>query len=483
MIRVPFAYIIHFFGVLNLASSTMNSVDFSEYHCTAGSQWLKWKATRAANAFNFPDSTDMNIRICHFTNVCWVNKTLVYYLDPYLVENTPDYLHPTAFGSSLLSLSGHTSGVLGWSPMYILGRRPDHLKFDALINVHLLGKPSYDGNPGHLMIDTVFPGLIAKEMFGFERELGRLIVLGSCDGEELVWWKTNTTVGNICHLNYQNIGRQFYDAAELWLENTEDVCFRNVIAGQQSAFSLKSLELGRATYGRHIRNLIRDRFGLNNTQLLRHKILVVLKSYGPKESSRWDTLCHDVGDLIAHNFTSVDYECINPAEISFEEQVRKAWSANIIVAIHGTNSYIALFTRDNTVLVSIGNDDGVKEGHILLFLTHFTTLYMSINRKSDLLGMIFYAIHKSSLHFHLPTLSGNSTRHTSSPKIVNLKVHLQDDTLLRCANSKVVWVVKGNKRFSFSSSSKFLALGYRWENIRVTWECSDFLMLEEGGTL
>jgi hypothetical protein len=94
-------------------------------------------------------------------------------------------------------------------------------------------------------------------------------------------------------------------------------------------------------------------------------------------------------------------ECFVPSDQTFEEEIRQVSRAKVLVSVHGTISYMALFSRDGTQQISIANPKELKENQILLYATHVNTLYLTWNRMEKLPGVLLHALTLSDA-FHDP---------------------------------------------------------------------------------
>jgi len=88
-----------------------------------------------------------------------------------------------------------------------------------------------------------------------------------------------------------------------------------------------------------------------------------------------------------------------PSDLTFEEEIRQVQRAKVLVSVHGTISYMALFTRDGTQQISVASPKELKENQILLYATHVNTLYLTWNRLDELPGLLLHALSLSDA-FH-----------------------------------------------------------------------------------
>ncbi len=92
-------------------------------------------------------------------------------------------------------------------------------------------------------------------------------------------------------------------------------------------------------------------------------------------------------------------ECIVPSDLSFKEEIRAAQRAKIIITVHGTISYLSLFSRDGTQQISIASPKEYKEHQILLYASHTQLHYLTWNRLDDLHRVLALAIANSHAYF------------------------------------------------------------------------------------
>lgn len=90
--------------------------------------------------------------------------------------------------------------------------------------------------------------------------------------------------------------------------------------------------------------------------------------------------------------TSIGVYCIDPLTISVAEQIAKVRKSSVIVAEHGTSSYSILFADDGAVLLSIGSVSLVKEPQVLLFSSHFQSIFLPIEKYELLKNYVSFAL-------------------------------------------------------------------------------------------
>ena len=198
-----------------------------------------------------------------------------------------------------------------------------------------------------------------------------------------------------------------------------DVCFRKLILGHPR--SLSQLSNPAPTFdGR----LLRDRV-LRHVPLLQplmhrkpgtHYVSVLRKGAGWNTAVDWAQSCEDtmqsmqglglrvvmqplqdirwlLDHIIEHDSGKVDSEamaegggereaflsCVDPALMTFEEQMAQAYATTTCVSMHGTMGYLALFQRHETSAIFVGKPP-LKEAHVMLHLTSLHVLYLTLDQ-------------------------------------------------------------------------------------------------------
>jgi hypothetical protein len=92
-------------------------------------------------------------------------------------------------------------------------------------------------------------------------------------------------------------------------------------------------------------------------------------------------------------------ECIVPSDLSFLDEIQAARKAKIIITVHGTISYLSLFSRDGTQQISIANPKEFKENQILLYATHTQLHYLTWDRMNEFYKVLTHAITLSNAYY------------------------------------------------------------------------------------
>jgi hypothetical protein len=354
------------------------SAKYSSYQCAGagGTQRFpeNWKLQRTNSAF--PSGLDRTFTVCKFENICYVDGKLTFFGDPELFPHIPSSIKPWTGMVATSYLKPRSLEITTQ-----LGPMPDSLPLGEH-DVYLLQSSSFSDNFGHMMIDDMMPGFIALDMFDLHTDAVRIIMNPGCFFEQ--HWYMNPTYKiprkEICEKNYRLWSKYLWDAP-IWMEKDtpKNVCFRTAIAGHSSAFSLSSLELARGGFLRRFRDRVYSRLPSGGKMLPpqpthKHHILVCSKNVGFTPND-WKSICSDVQKSVS-SFTPIpEIVCEDLSTMPLENQIALIAKATIIVAVHGTVSYAALFARDRTVLIAVGTQE-LKEPQILLPATHFHTLYL-----------------------------------------------------------------------------------------------------------
>lgn len=92
--------------------------------------------------------------------------------------------------------------------------------------------------------------------------------------------------------------------------------------------------------------------------------------------------------------------CIIPSEMSFFDEIKYARKSKIIITLHGTISYLSLFSRDGTQQISIADPKEYKENQILLYATHTQLHYLTWDRLHELYKILTLAITNSNAYYY-----------------------------------------------------------------------------------
>jgi hypothetical protein len=295
-----------------------------------------------------------------------------------------------------------------WSPVTRLSALPKGVPLLSNASFLLNGNSNSD-NFAHLLLDDLIPSLTALSLFGLPLESGQLLSQNGCrramqyyDPNDINLIK-NRSRSEVCRENFDLytplvLGRHVVDLAREW--NGTTVCVKHLIAGQSSAFYLRSLDLERGMSLRVARNLIVQRLGLDGVgPPASHDVMVLLKQ-SSFSSPTWTDLCEDTRTIIRAISPDIPVRCFNPVDQTIGEQVLESLQSSLIVAEHGTTSYRAIFGHDGTVLLSISTRSEVKDTHIHLYASHYETYYFTAEDKETAFeGMLRFTLAKAASNF------------------------------------------------------------------------------------
>jgi hypothetical protein len=236
---------------------------------------------------------------------------------------------------------------------------------------------------------------------------------------------------NLCMQHYHEwLNRFFFPAAPLLVLHKAptqsapgptyepDVCFRRLIMGHPR--SLSQLSNPAPTLdARLVRDRARRRVPLLQPLLQRmpraHHVSVLRKGAGWNTRVDWAQSCEDsmrsmqglglrvVMQALEEQLDRIAKEdsgmagsearaegegegeveaflsCVDPAHMTFEEQMVQAYTTTTCVSMHGTLGYLTLFQRDGTSAILVGRPP-LKEPHVMLHLTSIHVLYLTLDQ-------------------------------------------------------------------------------------------------------
>jgi hypothetical protein len=169
--------------------------------------------------------------------------------------------------------------------------------------------------------------------------------------------------------------------------------------------SLKSLVLSRAAIMRDFRDFTLRRIVQQGHVLppQENLILVGLRVPGCAGKAIIDNLC----DLVKLALLKVEYGlkekyevlCVVPSDYSLVEEIKLAQRAKVIITVHGTISYLSLFTREGTQQISLASPKEYKENQILMWTTHSQLTYLSWDRLDELYSVLARSLKLSEVFF------------------------------------------------------------------------------------
>jgi hypothetical protein len=216
------------------------------------------------------------------------------------------------------------------------------------------------------------------------------------------------TYRQACLAKLDGMYAHFYDKKPQYLDDMQSstMCYRKLMVGQGSTFGLKSIDLSRGYFLREFRDFVLKRMVARSPHLTlppqENLVLVGLRTVGAAGGKVINELCDATTAALKENSefnTRFRVECFVPSDLSFEEEIRQVQRAKVIVSVHGTISYMSLFSRDGTQQISIANPKELKENQILLYATHFHTLYLTWDKMQRLSGLLHHSLALSDAYY------------------------------------------------------------------------------------
>jgi hypothetical protein len=392
--------------LLTLFQYSVSSDDkFTSYRCIGGSQVFKTESLFQTSVKVFP-LNNPEFRTCHYKNICLVNGSLVYYHKYSQSELVPKEYLPAGFEGNVNHLSYLRGFTMPITTVYEV--IPKNAKFHTTKYL-FLDSNSWSFNYGHYMNDNVMPTFVASKLFNFPLEEAQQLFETRCRlfstlepsfSERLVQYnKSMGSYAHACMEKLTNLWSHFYNYPPLFIDDLrqETLCFSNLITGQGSTFGLKSIDLSRGLYFRAFRDYVLSRIKRSLPIQPENLILVGLRTVGSAGGSLIHDLCQQVKNALntlPYYAKQLNYivECFVPSDLSFEDEIAQVRRAKILISVHGTISYMVLFAHEGTQQISIANPKELKENQMLLYATHFNTLYMTWDKMSQLVGVLEHAL-------------------------------------------------------------------------------------------
>jgi len=334
--------------------------------------------------------------------------------------NVPVDYTPQGFDGSMFH-TGHLRGFtipikVLYSPLASVGSNiSSSTSLRLSRKLTFLDANSWSFNYGHYMIDNVIPAFTAAKVFNIPFVNTQQLIETNCrlfstlepafSEKKVDYNHSMGTYRQACLRNLDTLWPNFFDHPPMYLDqlppsNVSVQCFRQLVAGQGSTFGLKSLDLTRAIVLRDFRDFVLNRLNISNPNLSkpnpravrdREKLVVVgLRVAGSAGGVLIKDLCGTVKRAMSeadpHGLYRV--ECLFPSELSFQEEIIAVRRARILVSVHGTISYLSLFSQDYTQQLSIASPKELKENQILPWASHFRLLYLTWNRMDSLAALL-----------------------------------------------------------------------------------------------
>ena len=201
------------------------------------------------------------------------------------------------------------------------------------------------------------------------------------------------------------------------------MCFRKLVVGHQVAWG-QAFQFSRG--GPSLRSF-RDSF-LTNLNLsfgaapVAHRVNFYTKTNGFNGPS-WPDICDWIPRLQAQ--LAVSAQCVNLADMNFEQQFENVKAATVHVTPHGAVSYSLMFARQgsSTVVLADNNCEALqlhqdhcrlKDLQIMPFLPWMSVFYHKRGSGFALMDLITHAIHEASFSMSIDMPAPAAAAHCSS---------------------------------------------------------------------
>lgn len=398
-------------------SSGIAKQKFSSMQCIGATQALQSIQFKQAAMQKFPVN-EAEHRTCLLRDVCVTDGQLFYYVSEHkdaAMAGMKDYL-PEGFDNGKMFHTGHLRGftmpiktIVGAVPHD--GRHEYHHSKIAFLDAN-----SWSFNYGHYFIDNVIPTFASAMVFNIPFNGTQQVIETNCrlfssleegfSARKIDYNHSLGTYRSACLGRFDTMWQHFFDNPPIYVDRLKDskqgMCFKKLMVGQGSTFGLKSLDLSRAIILREFRSFVLSRVPDIFKPLQENIVLVGLRVQG----SAGGALIQDLCGLVKKAMSMGPYEdsykvvCVNPSDLGLYEEIKAVQRAKVIVSVHGTISYMALFTRDGTQQISIANPKELKENQMLLYATHFHTLYLTWDRIQNLAAVLEHSIFNSEKYFY-----------------------------------------------------------------------------------
>lgn len=378
---------------------------FTSFQCIGGSQVLKTESMFQTSVRVFP-LNNPEFRTCHYRNICLVNGTLTYFQKYPKDGPVPQEYVPAGFEGNVNHLSYLRGFTMPVSTEY--RRIPSEYAFHTT-KYMFLDSNSWSFNYGHYLNDNVMPTFVASKLFQFPMEEAQQIFETNCRlfstlepafaDRAVAYNRSMGSYRQACLNKLDKLWPHFYNHPPLYVDDyrSKTLCFRNMVTGQGSTFGLKSLDLSRGLYFRDFRDYVLSRIKREEvvSPPQENLILVGLRTVGSAGGAIINDLCSKVKASILQieeYKSKFHVECFVPSDLSFEEEIRQVRRAKVLVSVHGTITYMVLFARDGTQQISVASPKELKENQMLLYATHFHTMYLTWDRIQQLTGVLEHAM-------------------------------------------------------------------------------------------
>ena len=332
------------------------------------------------------------MRTCLLRDVCFVAGELTYFVDPDLERTTPEVFRLQSmlnrqpegqFGRGTgFAYPGYLAGnrrEARFLPRPVLGPRPASLPFHDDDRVYIMGELSNAQNYGHLLIDTILPTLSVAEAYGLPPRDTQYVGFVNC--ATMVMGADSTPLGSNADQCLRHVDRWMRPILERppLFPPHADGCFRRAIYGHEPQLSLAGLYLHRGSAMRTARQRLYKSLGIASRADfadMPHRIVVLLKVV-LVVGVELENLCTDVRKWASELVPEPKVDCIKPGDFSVKEQLEIVGNATLVVAEHGSTTYMSMFQPPGTSMLVIVPYATIpaKEVQVLLFNIDVQTFY------------------------------------------------------------------------------------------------------------
>lgn len=385
---------------------------YSTFQCIGGSQVLKQESLSQTSVKVWP-LNNPEFRTCHYQNVCLVNGELTFFQKYPKGGQVPEEYLPSGFDGNVNHLSYLRGFTMPVTTSY--GSIPSNYNFHST-KYMFLDSNSWSFNHGHYLNDNVMPTFAVSKLFRFPLEESQQIFETKCrlfstleesfSHRVVQYNRSMGTYQQACLNKLNSMWPHFYNHPPLYVDDIRQqvLCFKHLITGQGSSYGLKSLDLTRGLYFHDFRDYVISRMKSKMPEQ-ENLILVGLRTVGSAGGSIIHDLCAQVKSAISKIDEYKDkynVECFVPSDLSFEDEIKQVQRAKVLVSVHGTISYMVLFARDGTQQISIASPKELKENQMLLYATHFHTLYLTWDKIDKLPGVLEHSLTLSEAYYYNP---------------------------------------------------------------------------------
>lgn len=344
---------------------------FSSFQCTAGSQLLEDPLQHPHLVHHPVQANDQSLRLCLLRNVCLVNNSLTFYVDPSERKAVPPDLLVSAFLPSRLIYSNfpEANERIGLPFSVVDGARPPD-QIDAINDrIYMLDAFTYVFNWAHLLQDTVIPAYAAAEVFGISIDDIQLVGLYSCSRNLVVEQRlplSSRSVTEACLSNFANWFPLFFTHWYMFRPDGDghNMCFRNIIAGQNSMYSLAGIFPHETSAARRMRIHLFESLGLPLHDAPVHHSIVVLEKLPDMNPIEYPELCADISRWAGNLHPAIPVQCIIPGTLNVSVQMSLLRLATVVVAEHGSTTHSGMFHFPGSTFLIVYTKSAPKFLHI-----------------------------------------------------------------------------------------------------------------------